>query len=125
AAMRGELDYAQSLERRVALLSGLDAGALERVYRERLALTPGSERLLKRLRERSIRTLLVSGGFDFFTERLKQRLAIDYACANRLEIAAGRLTGRLLGEIVDARGKASALMRVRAELGVARDQVIG
>jgi phosphoserine phosphatase len=125
AAMRGELDYAESLRRRVRLLAGLDESALERVYRDRLQLTPGAERLLKGLREQRIRSLLVSGGFDFFTERLKTRLAIDYSCANRLEVVDGKLTGRLLGEIVDAHGKAAELVRIRASLGLTREQVIG
>lgn len=125
AAMRGELDYAESLRRRVQLLAGLDEAALERVYRERLVLTPGAERLLRRLREHGIRTLLVSGGFDFFTDRLKARLGIDYTCSNRLEIVDGKLTGRLIGEIVDAQGKAQALVRVREALGLERAQVIG
>ena len=125
AAMRGELDYAQSLRRRVQLLAGLDESALERVYRERLKLTPGAERLLKGLREQRIRVLLVSGGFDFFTERLKARLSIDYACSNRLEVVGGKLTGRLLGEIVDAHGKAAELVRIRTLLGLTRAQVIG
>src|SRR5688572_19590743 len=77
AAMRGEIDYAESLRRRVALLAGMEASAFERVYRERLALTPGAERLMRVLRASGVRTLLVSGGFTFFTERLKARLALD------------------------------------------------
>jgi phosphoserine phosphatase len=125
AAMRGELDYAQSLKERVRLLAGLDVEALERVYSERLQLTEGAERLLQTFRARGIRTLLVSGGFSFYTERLKARLPIDYTCANELEVRNGRLTGRLLGDVVDAEGKAHALERVRAELGLGRDQVIG
>jgi phosphoserine phosphatase len=125
AAMRGELDYAQSLRRRVQLLAGLDEDALEQVYRDRLQLTAGAERLLQGLRAHGIRTLLVSGGFDFFTERLKARLAIDYACSNRLEVVGGKLTGRLLGEIVDAHGKAAELVRIRASLGLTRESVIG
>ena len=125
AAMRGELDYAESLRRRVRLLAGLDEDALERVYSERLQLTAGAERLLKALRQAGITTLLVSGGFDFFTERLKTRLAIDYTCSNRLEIEHGKLTGQLLGEIVDAHGKARELVRIRDSLGLARAQVIG
>lgn len=125
AAMRGELDYAQSLVRRVELLQGLELDALERVYRERLHLTSGAEPLLEALRAHGVRTLLVSGGFSFFTERLKARLGIDHACANDLEVHAGRLTGRLLGTIIDAQGKADALERVRATLALERSQVIG
>ncbi|MCC7079364.1 MAG: phosphoserine phosphatase SerB [Burkholderiales bacterium] len=125
AAMRGELDYAASLRRRVQLLAGLDESALERVYRDRLRLTPGAQRLVQGLRAREIRTLLVSGGFDFFTERLKARLSIDYTCSNRLAVVDGKLTGHLLGAIVDAHGKASELVRVRTLLGLERPQVIG
>ncbi len=125
AAMRGELDYAESLRRRVRLLAGLPESALEQVYRERLRLTPGAQPLLQALRERGIRTLLVSGGFDFFTERLKAQLGLDYTCSNRLEVVAGKLTGNLVGEIVDAQGKAAALRRVRDSLALAREQVIG
>ena len=125
SAMRGEIDYAQSLRQRVRLLAGTPQDALERVYRERLRLNPGAERLLAALRKRKVRTLLVSGGFTFFTERLKARLGFDACAANTPEIRAGVLTGELLGTIVDAAGKAQALSRMRASLGVARDHVIG
>jgi phosphoserine phosphatase len=124
-AMRGEIDYAQSLRQRVQLLAGLPQQALEHVYRERLQLSPGAERLLATLRRCNIRTMLVSGGFAFFTERLKARLNFDAACANTPEIVAGELTGQLLGPIVDAAGKAQELRRMRAALGIAREKVIG
>ncbi len=119
AAMRGELDFAESLRRRVALLAGLDESALQRVYDERLRLTPGAETLLAAARAAGLATLLVSGGFTFFSERLKARLGLDYAQANTLEIHAGKLTGRVLGDIVDARVKADWLLRVREERGLA------
>ena len=124
AAMRGEIDFAESLRRRVSLLAGLDQSALQRVYDERLQLSPGAEPLLATAKQAGIKTLLVSGGFTFFTERLKPRLGLDYAAANTLEVADGKLTGRVLGDIVDAAGKAAWLNRVRAELNLARDQVI-
>jgi phosphoserine phosphatase len=124
AAMRGEIDFAESLRRRVSLLEGLDQSALQRVYDERLQLSPGAETLLATVRAVGIKTLLVSGGFTFFTERLKPRLGLDYTAANTLEVADGRLTGRVLGDIVDAQGKADWLNRVRIELGLAKDQVI-
>ncbi len=124
AAMRGEIDFAESLRRRVSLLEGLDQSALQRVYDERLQLSPGAETLLAAARAAGIRTLLVSGGFTFFTERLKPRLGLDYTAANTLEVAGGKLTGRVLGDIVDAQGKADWLNRVRAELGLAKEQVI-
>ena len=124
AAMRGEIDFAESLRRRVALLEGLHEGALQRVYDERLQLNPGAEIMLKKLKEHGIRTLLVSGGFVFFTERLKQRLGLDFAHANTLEIVDGKLTGRVLGHILDAQGKADWLLRTRDELELHAQQVI-
>ena len=125
AAMRGEIDYAASLRERAALLAGLDEGALRRVYEERLRLSPGAERLVAALRHLGVRTLLVSGGFTYFTDRLQLRLAIDETCSNTLEIRDGRLTGRVVGDIVDAAGKRAALERTRSALGIAREQVIG
>ena len=119
AAMRGELDYAESLRLRVGLLQGLDAGALARVYDERLRLSPGAEIMLAAMQRAGVRTLLVSGGFSFFTERLKTRLGLDYSISNELDIQAGRLTGRVLGGIVDAAAKAAKLRAVRDELGIA------
>ncbi len=124
AAMRGEIDFAESLRRRVSLLAGLDLSAVQRVYDERLQLSPGAEMLLAAVRAAGIRTLLVSGGFTFFTERLQSRLGLDYTAANTLEVADGRLTGRVLGDIVDAQGKADWLNRVRTDLNLAHGQVI-
>ena len=124
AAMRGEIDFAESLRQRVSLLAGLDQSALQRVYDERLKLSPGAETLLATLQAAGIKTLLVSGGFTFFTERLKPRLGLDYTVASTLEIVEGKLTGRLLGDIVDAQGKADWLNRVRSELNLAPAQVI-
>ena len=123
-AMRGEIDFAESLRRRVALLEGLDEHALQRVYDERLRLSPGAETLLASLKEHGVRVLLVSGGFVFFTERLKARLGLDFAHANELEIADGRLTGKVLGKVFDAQGKADWLVKIREELELRREQVI-
>ena len=106
AAMRGEIDFRQSLERRVALLRGLSVAELAHVYDRRLELSTGAEALFVALQRLRVATLLVSGGFTFFTERLKARLGIDHTLANVLEIDGDRLTGRILGEIVDARAKA-------------------
>jgi phosphoserine phosphatase len=125
AAMRGEIDFAESLRRRVALLEGLEEGALQRVYDERLRLNPGAEAMLSALKKHGVRTLLVSGGFVFFTERLKQRLGLDFTRANTLEIVDGRLTGKVVGQVFDAQGKADALLQVRKELGLRAEQVIG
>lgn len=124
AAMRGEIDFAESLRRRVSLLTGLEEQALQRVYDERLKLNPGAEILLATLKQHGIKTLLVSGGFTFFTEKLKLRLGLDDTHANTLEIAAGKLTGRVLGNIVDAQEKANRLVQVRDGLGLKPEQVI-
>jgi phosphoserine phosphatase len=124
-AMRGEIEYNASLERRVALLEGLEEHALQRVYDERLKLTPGAEALLQRAQKLGIRTLLVSGGFTYVTERLKKKLGLDHCHANVLEIEAGKLTGKVLGAIVNADGKREALLKVRDELGITRDRIIG
>lgn len=124
AAMRGELDFSESLRRRVALLAGLDAGALQRVYDERLHISPGGEAMLKAVQAAGIRTLLVSGGFTFFTERLGARLGLDYTHANVLEIEDGKLTGRVVGGIVDAEEKKRTVERVCAELGISPSQAV-
>lgn len=124
-AMRGELEYDQSLERRVALLKGLEESALQRVYDERLKLTPGAEALLRRTQALGIRTLLVSGGFTYMTDRLKTRLKLDHCHSNILEVSDGKLTGKVLGAIVNAHGKREALIRVRDDLGIASDRIIG
>lgn len=124
SAMRGEIDFAESLRRRVSLLEGLDQSSLQRVYDERLQLSPGAETLLAAARAAGIRTLLVSGGFTFFTERLQPRLGLDYTAANTLDVDGGKLTGRVLGDIVDAQGKADWLNRVRSRLGLNKAQVI-
>ena len=124
AAMRGELDFAQSLTQRVALLAGLSADALQKVYDDRLRLSPGTEIFIHALQQRGIKTLLVSGGFTFFTDRIKARLKLDYAASNVLEIVDGKLTGRVLGKIVDAQGKADWLKQIRDELGLRQPQVL-
>jgi phosphoserine phosphatase len=129
AAMRGEIaDYKESLRRRVAMLAGADAALLDRVYTERLRLNPGAEALLAACKAAGLKTLLVTGGFTFFTDRLQQRLGFDYTRANVIEIADGRLTGRVTGpdggEIVDADGKAQALRDACADLGCATDRAI-
>ena len=118
AAMRGELDFAGALRKRVALLEGLEESALQAVYEERLRLSQGAETLLQAARESGWKTLLVSGGFTFFTDRLQARLGLDYAVANTLEIQSGRLTGRVLGDIVDAERKANELRALASWIGV-------
>ncbi|MCK9258557.1 MAG: phosphoserine phosphatase SerB [Azoarcus sp.] len=124
AAMRGEMDFRESLTRRVALLQGLPEAALAEVYEQRLQLNPGAERLMRGLKQAGIRTMLVSGGFTYFTNRLKQRLGFDHAWANELEVEGGYLTGRVAGDIVDGQAKAAHLERTRDELGLRPEQVI-
>jgi phosphoserine phosphatase len=115
-AMRGELDFRASLVERVALLKGLPVAALQQVYDERLRLSPGAERMLAAFRAVGAKSLLVSGGFTFFTDRLKARLGLDHTLSNTFEVTNDRLTGRVLGDIVDADAKAAALRSLRASL---------
>lgn len=124
AAMRGEIEFQESLIRRVALLKGLDASALQRVYEERLQLSPGAENMLRTVQQAGLKTLLVSGGFTFFTDRIKDRLSLDYTHANRLEILDGKLTGKVTGVIVDAEEKNRTVERVCAEIGITPQQAI-
>ncbi|MBY4897592.1 phosphoserine phosphatase SerB [Cupriavidus sp. AU9028] len=125
AAMRGEItDFNESLRRRVALLKGLDASVLDRVYAERLRLSPGAERMLEAVRAAGLRTLLVSGGFVHFTGQLQSRLQLDFTRANTLEIVDGKLTGQVLGEIVNAEVKARTVLETCAAIGARPEQAI-
>ena len=124
AAMSGAIDYAESLRQRVGLLRGLNEEALARVYDERLRLSPGAAAMLAAMQRAGVKTLLVSGGFSFFTERLQARLGFDYGIANVIEIEDGRLSGRVIGNIVDAAAKAAKLRAIRDQLGIARDRII-
>ncbi|HEX4883313.1 MAG TPA: phosphoserine phosphatase SerB [Casimicrobiaceae bacterium] len=117
AAMRGELDFRASLTRRVALLAGLPVEALQRVYDERLRVTPGAETMLAGFHAVGATSLLVSGGFTFFTDRLMARVGLHATLSNVLGIEDDRLTGRVVGDIVDARAKAQALRDVHAGRG--------
>src|SRR5690606_20663116 len=117
AAMRGELDFEQSLRHRVSLLKGLSADALDAVYAN-LQLNPGARTLVRTLRRLGYRFAIVSGGFSQVTDRLAADLEIDFARANELEIVDGVLTGRIVGDVVDRAGKAAALREFAAELGV-------
>ncbi|HVE90022.1 MAG TPA: phosphoserine phosphatase SerB [Burkholderiaceae bacterium] len=128
SAMRGEVDYKESLRRRVAMLAGVDAGLLARVHDEKLALNGGAQRLVSECRREGLKILLATGGFTFFTERVKAKLAIDYTRSNELEIVDGRLTGNVSGpdggEIVDAEGKAQAVRDACVEIGCATAKAI-
>jgi phosphoserine phosphatase len=124
AAMRGEIDWPESLRRRVAALRGLDERALERVHAERLRFNPGAERLIAAARRAGVKTLLVSGGFTYFTDRVRDRLKLDYAYSNVLVAEGGRLAGTVSGPLVDAAGKAAHVARVKAELGITAAQIL-
>lgn len=123
-SMNGELDFTASLRERVALLTGLPEQELDAVYQERLQLTPGAASLIQSAHNAKIQFMLISGGFTFFTQRLKAELELDYAYANELEIVNGKLTGRLIGPIVDAQAKARLLKQTRDNLGLSPGQVI-
>ncbi len=129
AAMRGEIvDYKDSLRRRVALLRGVPLEALERVWHERLQLNPGAEALVRACQAEGLKTLLVSGGFTFFTDRVRAQLGLDFARSNVLEVAAGALTGRLVeqpwGDICDGEEKKRMLLQTCQHLGISPDQAI-
>jgi phosphoserine phosphatase len=129
AAMRGEIaDYKDSLRRRVALLAGVPVDALEQVWRERLRLNPGAETLVRACQAAGLKTLLVSGGFTYFTDRIRDQLGLDFTRSNVLEVAAGRLTGRLVdqpwGDICDGAEKRRMLQQTCAGLGVEPGQAI-
>lgn len=124
AAMRGELDFAASLKRRVALLKGLDESALQKVIDERFMFNPGVKEWVALCKQHHIKTMVVSGGFTFFAQYMKEKLGLDYAVSNTLEIVDGQLTGKVLGDIVDAERKANELMQLRDQLELKPEQTI-
>ena len=125
AAMRGEIkDFSESLIRRVAFLKGLSTDVLQAVYEQKLHLNPGAEMLVKTAHQAGLKVLLVSGGFTFFTEKLKHLLNLDAAHANVLEATDGILTGQVTGRILDAQGKADTLQAFAHELGAKPEQII-
>jgi phosphoserine phosphatase len=125
AAMRGEIaDYKESLRRRVALLADQPESILDDLYTKKLHLTAGAEQLVAACRKHGVKLLLVSGGFSYITERLKARLGLDYVLSNTLATRDGRLTGELVGEVVDAEGKAAAFRRVMKTLNASKDQAV-
>ena len=129
AAMRGEItDYKESLRRRVALLKGVPEAALQAVYDDRLRLNPGVERFVAACRKAGLHTLLVSGGFTFFSDRVRDRLHIDETRSNVLEIADGALTGRMVdqpwGDICDGAEKRRMLLQTCARLGISSERAI-
>jgi phosphoserine phosphatase len=129
AAMRGEIaDYKDSLRRRVALLAGVPEAALQRVYDERLQLNPGVETFVQACQQAGLKTLLISGGFTFFSERIRHRLKLDFARANTLGVSRGKLTGTLFdrpwGDIVDGEEKRRVLLEVVELMGIESAQAI-
>lgn len=129
AAMQGEIsDYKESLRMRVALLKGVPVSALQAVFDERLQFNPGAQSLVRACQQAGLRTLLVSGGFTFFTDRLQAQLQLDFSRSNMLEIDNGHLTGRMVdqpwGDICDGEEKRRMLEGTCAQLGVAPEQAI-
>ncbi len=129
AAMRGEIaDYKDSLRQRLALLRGVPVSALEAVYSQHLQLSPGVENFVQACQAAGLKTLLVSGGFTFFSERIRTRLKLDFARANMLDVVDGRLTGALVprpwGEIVDGLEKRRVLLEVAELMGIRPEQTI-
>jgi len=123
-AMRGEIEYDESLRRRVAVLKGLPESALDQLYTEWVKLSPGAERMIDGVKKAGLKILLVSGGFTHVTERLKTRLGLDYVRSNTLVVKNGKFTGELEGRIVNADVKREALLEARDELGATKDQII-
>ncbi len=117
-AMQGELDFEAALEARVALLKGLDEGAIERCLAERVTITPGARALVRTMKREGARTLLVSGGFDRFADRVADAIGFDSALSNRLGIAGGRLDGTVASPIVGAAAKGDALVKAAAAAGI-------
>ena len=118
AAMRGEItDFKDSLRRRVALLKGVPAESLQEVYDQRLKINPGAPELINAAKAAGLQTLLVSGGFTFFADRVRERLGMHEAHSNTLEIEGGLLTGRVLGDIVDGEAKKQHLLRLCERIG--------
>ena len=129
AAMRGEItDYKESLRQRVALLKGVPVKHLEEIYSQRLQLNPGAAELVAACKAAGLKVLLVSGGFTFFTERVRERLGVDFARSNVLEITAGKLTGRMVdqpwGDICDGVEKRKMLLETCAWLGITPKKAI-
>jgi len=123
-AMRGEIEYQESLRRRVAALANVPETALRDVYDQRLKLTPGAQELVAACKKNGVQLLLVSGGFAFFTERLKARLGLDHTISNVLEVRDGKLTGALIGDIVDADAKAARFREVLSSLHAGKEQSV-
>ena len=123
SAMRGEIDFKESFQRRLGLLEGLSEEVLETVG-NRIALTEGAEHLISTLRSLGYKTAILSGGFDYFGRRLQRQLGIDYVYANELEIEDGKVTGQVAGTVVDGERKAQILREIAEREGIDLEQVI-
>ena len=123
-AMRGEIEYDESIRRRVAVLKGLPESALEQLYTERVKLSPGADRLIAHVKRAGMKILLVSGGFTHVTEKLKTRLGLDYVRSSKLGVKDGKFTGELEGRVVNAEVKREALLSARDGIGATREQII-
>ena len=122
-AMNGELSFNESLNKRVELLRGLDENVLDEIYHN-IPFTPGAKKLVKILKKLGYKTAVISGGFTFFTDRLKNELGLDYAFANKLEIKDGKLTGKVLGKIINGEYKAEILEDIANKENISLDQVV-
>lgn len=124
SAMRGEIGFLASLIQRVKLLEGQNENVLQQVYNDHLQLNPGAETLIGGLKKLGIKFALVSGGFTFFTDRLYERLALDFSRANELEIIDGRLTGNLTGKVIDSAAKREFLLELCEQMHISPSQTI-
>ena len=122
--MRGEITFEESLTRRTALLQGLHQDMLQSVYDERVKLSPGAEKMLQQANKHGIKTMVISGGFTFFTDRIHEKLRLDFSSANVLEIENERLTGKVVGKILGRQGKAEKLRTIQQQLGIDSAQTI-
>lgn len=122
--MRGEISFEESLTRRTALLQGLHQDVLQSVYDERVKLSPGAERMLQQANKHGIKTMVISGGFTFFTDRIQEKLRLDFSSANVLEIENEKLTGKVVGKILGREGKAEKLRTIQQQLGIHSAQTI-
>jgi len=123
SAMRGDIDFSESFRRRMSLLEGMDESVLKDIAKN-LPITEGAERLIAHLQHFGYKVAILSGGFTYFANYLKEKLGIDYVYANQLEFEKGKLTGKVKGEIIDGEMKAKLLVQLAAEEGISTEQVI-
>ena len=124
AAMRGEMDFDESLRNRCAHLEGLPDSVFETVYRESIALTPGAERFVQVLKKLGFELAIISGGFQQIADKVKADLGMDYAFANTLEVRDGQLTGRVVGAVVNRQRKRDLVESLCQMSGLVREQVV-